>query len=69
MCELYGPWIQWLFVAIKGGHYRIDIISGVGHSMSDLVVLLMLCMTTCNGWDIDIIVQIPRDSANLAENW
>jgi hypothetical protein len=26
------------------GYYRTDIISGVGHPMSDLVVSLVLCM-------------------------
>jgi hypothetical protein len=41
MCVLYEPWIQWLFVAgapLKGGHYRTDIISGVGHSCAASVM-------------------------------
>jgi hypothetical protein len=29
---------------LMGGHYRMDIISGVGHPRSDSVVPLMLCM-------------------------
>jgi hypothetical protein len=28
---------------LMDGHYRTDIISGVGHPRSDLVVLLVLC--------------------------
>ena len=49
------------------GHYRTDIISGVGHLWSDLVVLLVLCMLACNGWGIGIVLQVPRDNANPAE--
>jgi hypothetical protein len=68
MCVvLYGPWIQWLFVdstALKGGHYRTDIISNVGHLRSHLVVPLVLYMVACNGWDTGIVLQVPRDSAN-----
>ena len=69
MCELYGPWIQWLFlagVALKGSHYRTNIISGVGYLSSDLVVLLVLCMVACNGWGTGIVVQVPQDSVNSA---
>jgi hypothetical protein len=67
VCGLYECWIQWLFVAgaaLKGNHYRIDIISGVVHPRSDLVVLLVLCMITCNGWATGIVLQVPRDSVN-----
>jgi hypothetical protein len=49
---LYGPWIQWLFVAgvaLMGSNYRIDIISSVGHSMSDPIMPLVLCTIVCNG--------------------
>ena len=52
MCVLYGPWMQWFFMAgaaSMGGHYRTDIIIVVGHSRSDSVVLLVLCMIMCNG--------------------
>jgi hypothetical protein len=57
MCELYGPWIQWLFVAgaaLMGGHYRIDIISGVGHPRLDSVIPLVLYTIAYNGWGIGI---------------
>jgi hypothetical protein len=70
MCVLYGPWIQWLFVAnaaLMGGHYRTNIISGVGHPRYDSVVPLVLCMVVCNGWGIGIVLQVPRDSANPAK--
>ena len=71
MCKLYGPWIQWLFVAdaaLTGDHYRTDIISGMGYLGLNSVVPLVLCTLACNGWDIDIVLQIPHDSANFAEN-
>jgi hypothetical protein len=29
------------------GHYRMNVISGVGHPRSDSVVLLVLCMVCC----------------------
>jgi hypothetical protein len=53
--------------ALKGGHYRTDIISGVGHLRSDSVVPLVLCMVACNGWGTNIVLQVPRDSANPVE--
>ena len=52
MYVLYGPWIQWLFMAgaaLVGGHNRTDIISSVDHLRSDLVMPLVLCMVACNG--------------------
>jgi hypothetical protein len=49
-------------------HYRTDIISGVGHLRSDLVVLLILCMVACNDWDIGILLQVSQDSPNFTEN-
>jgi hypothetical protein len=30
------------------GHYKMDIISGVGHPRLDLVVPLVLCTIVCN---------------------
>ena len=70
MCELYGPWIQWLFVAgiaLTGSHYKTDIISSVDHLRSDLVIPLVLCTVACNGWSTDIFLLVPQDKANLAE--
>ena len=49
------------------GHYKIDIISGVGHPRSDSVVLLMLCMVACNGWGTGIVQQVLGDNTNLVE--
>jgi hypothetical protein len=34
---------------LMGDHYKMDIISGVGHLRSDSVVLLVLCTVVCNG--------------------
>jgi hypothetical protein len=67
---LYGPWIQWLFVAgvaLNDGYYRTDIISGMGHLRLDLIMPLVLCMVACNGWGTRIVLQVPRDSASLVE--
>jgi hypothetical protein len=49
------------------GHYKTDIISSVGHPRLDLVVPLVLYTVACNGWDTDIVLQVPWDSANPAE--
>jgi hypothetical protein len=53
--------------ALMDGHYRTDIISGVGHLRSDSVVPLVLCMVACNGWGTGIVLQVLRDSTNPAE--
>ena len=37
-------------------HYRMDVISGVGHLRLDLVVPLVLHTVTCNGWGTDIVL-------------
>ena len=49
------------------GHYRTDVINGVGHPRSDSVVLLVLRTIVYNGWGISIVLRVPRDSANPAE--
>ena len=36
-------------VALMGGYYRMEIISGVSHPRSDLVMSLMLFTVACNG--------------------
>jgi hypothetical protein len=55
-------------VALTGSHYRTDIISGVGHLRSDLIVPLVLCTIAYNIWGIGVVLQVPRDSANPFEN-
>ena len=55
-------------VALMGGHYKIDINSGVGHLRLDSIVPLVLSTVACNGWGIDIVLQVPRDNVNPAEN-
>jgi hypothetical protein len=49
------------------GHYRMDIISDVGHLSLDLVVPLVFCTVAYNGWGTDIILQVPQDSTNPTE--
>jgi hypothetical protein len=66
---LYGPWIQWLFVAgiaLMGSHYRMDIISGVSHPRSDSVLLLVLCIVVYNGYT-SIVLQVHQNRANPIE--
>jgi hypothetical protein len=50
------------------GHYRTNIINGVGHPRSDSVVHPVLCTVVYNGCGTDIVLQVPRDSTNLIEN-
>ena len=50
------------------GHYKTNIINGVGHPRSDSVMPLELCTVVCNSWSTGIILQVPRDSTNPAEN-
>ena len=60
---LYGPWIQWLIYgrcSLNGGHYRMDIISDVGHSRSDSVIPFVLCMVTYNIRGIGVVLQVPQ---------
>jgi hypothetical protein len=69
MCMLYGGFGSNGFVTKvqlfpMDGHYRTNIISGVGHPRSDSVVPLMLFVVACNGWGTGIVLQIPRDSTN-----
>ena len=50
--------------ALMSGHYKTDIISGVGHPRSNSVVLLVLCMIMYNIWGTGVVLQVPWDSAN-----
>jgi hypothetical protein len=71
MCELYEPWIQWLFmagVALTSGHYKIDTISGVGYPRLDLVVPLVLCTVACTSWGTSFVLQVLQDNINPTEN-
>jgi hypothetical protein len=53
--------------ALMGGHYRMYIISGMGHLKLNLVVLLMLWTIAYNIWDTGVALQVFRDSVNLDE--
>jgi hypothetical protein len=48
--------------ALLGNHYRTNIISGVGHPMSDSIVLLVLCTVTYNIQGTGIILEVPWNS-------
>ena len=52
---------------LMDGHYKMDIISGVGHPRLDLVVPLVLCTIAYNISGIGIVLQVPRDSVNSVE--
>jgi hypothetical protein len=66
---LYGHWIQWLFCdqPLTAGHYRMYIISSVGHSRSDSIGLLVLWTVAYGIRDTNIVSHVPRDNVNLAE--
>ena len=71
VCVLYGHWIQWLFVAnvaLMSGNYRMNIINGVDHPRSDSIVPLVLCMVACNIQGTGIVLHVPWESINPAEN-
>jgi hypothetical protein len=53
---------------LMNGHYKMDIISAVGHLRSDLIMSLVLCTVVYNIQDTDVILQVTRDSINFAEN-
>jgi hypothetical protein len=55
-------------IALIGDHYRTYIISGVGHPRSDSVVLLVLWTVVYNIRGTDVVLLVPRDNANPAEN-
>ena len=38
------------------GHYKTNIISGVGYPRSDSVMSLVLCTVASNGWGTDIVL-------------
>jgi hypothetical protein len=73
MCVFYGGFKSNGFV-IKvqsfpiDGHYRTNIISCVGYPRLDSVMPLVLYTVVCNDWGTDIVLQVPRDSTNPAEN-
>jgi hypothetical protein len=53
---------------LTGDHYKTLIISRVGYSRSNSVRLLVLWTVVYNDWGTDIILQVPRDNVNPAEN-
>ena len=70
MRVLYGHGSNSCFVAgttLVGDHYRVDIINVMGHSRSDSVMPLVLCMVAYNIRGTVVVLQVPRDSVNLAE--
>jgi hypothetical protein len=72
MCVLYAGFESNGFVTKvqtfpMDDHYKMDIISGVGHLRSDSVMPLVLYKVVCNGWGTNIVLQVPRDNTNLDE--
>jgi hypothetical protein len=50
---------------LMDGHYGMDIINGVCHSKSNLVMPLVLCIVACNDWGIGIVLQVPETTPTL----
>jgi hypothetical protein len=71
MCDLYGPWIQWLFMAntaLMGRSLQDICLSDMGHPRLDSIMLLVLRTVVCNGWGTGIVPQVSQESANPIEN-
>jgi hypothetical protein len=51
----HKPDTQTCFVS-PSGHYRTNIINGVGYLRSNSVVPLVLCTVVCNGWGNNIVL-------------
>ena len=63
------PMVSWQCAAmLNGWSLQDDIISGVGHLRADSVVLLVLCIVVYNDLGTGIILQVPQDNINSAEN-
>ena len=45
--------------ALTGCHFKMYIISGVGHLRSNLIVLLVLCTVAYNIWVTGVVLQVP----------
>jgi hypothetical protein len=54
--------------ALTDSHYKTNIISGIGHPRSDSVMPLVLCIVTYNIRGTNVVLKVPRNNANLAEN-
>jgi hypothetical protein len=54
--------------SLNGSHYRTNIISGVGHPRSNLIIPLMLYMVAYNIQGTGVVLLVPQDSANPIEN-
>ena len=52
---------------LMGGHYRMDLLSGVGHPRSDSVMPLVLFTIAYNIQSIGVILQVSRDNTNPAK--
>ena len=50
----------WVYVHVLGK-------AVVGSKVVTCAALLVLNTVACNGWDTSIVLQVPRDSVNLAE--
>jgi hypothetical protein len=54
-------------VVLTGGHYRMKIISGVGHSRLDSVVPLVLCTVAYNIRGTGVVLQVFETTPTLME--
>jgi hypothetical protein len=52
---------------LTSSHYKTDIISGVGYLRSNSIVMLVLYTVVYNIQGTGVVLQVHRDSANLAK--
>ena len=50
---------------LMGGHYRTDIIRGVGYPRSNSVMLLVLCTVACNIQGTGIVLQAGAEGEGV----
>ena len=50
--------------ALTSGHYKTDIINGVGHPRSNPVGPLVLCTVAYNIRDTGVVLQVSWDNTN-----
>jgi hypothetical protein len=57
-----------LICLLGSSHYKMYIISSVGHPKSDSIMLLVLWTIAYNGQGTNIVLQVPRNKNKILSN-